>query len=259
MALSKKQKERYARHIILNGIGESGQERILNSKVLIIGAGGLGSSVALYLSAAGIGTIGIVDNDQVELSNLQRQIIHTTNDLGRLKVESAKETMTAINPDINVKIYKTYINENNIMDMIKEYDFIVDATDNFTTKFLINDACVLLEKPFSHAGILRFSGQIMTYIPGKGPCYRCVFSAPPPKEELPEDKEIGIIGAMCGVIGSLQATETIKYLTGIGDLLTGKILTYDALTMKFHTMNVPKKNEKCKVCGTHPSIFKIGL
>lgn len=256
MAFTNEQLERYSRHIILQEVGVKGQKKLLNASVLIIGAGGLGAPVALYLAAAGVGTIGIVDADEVDLSNLQRQVIHTTNDVGKAKVKSAAETMEAINPDVTVKTYRTFVDSSNIMDLIKDYDFIIDGTDNFPAKFLINDACVMAEKPFSHAGIIRFKGQLMTYVPGEGPCYRCVFKNPPPKDAVPTCKQAGVIGAMGGVIGSLQAMEAIKYIIGKGDLLTGKLLTYDALKMEFHTIKLPK-DDHCAVCGDEPTITEL--
>ena len=256
MAFTNEQLERYSRHIILQEVGVKGQKKLLNASVLIIGAGGLGAPAALYLAAAGVGTIGIVDADEVDLSNLQRQGIHTTNDVGKAKVKSAAETMEAINPDVTVKTYRTFVDSSNIMDLIKDYDFIIDGTDNFPAKFLINDACVMAEKPFSHAGIIRFKGQLMTYVPGEGPCYRCVFKNPPPKDAVPTCKQAGVIGAMGGVIGSLQAMEAIKYIIGKGDLLTGKLLTYDALKMEFHTIKLPK-DDHCAVCGDEPTITEL--
>lgn len=249
MTLSEEQKERYARHISLKEIGEEGQKKLIASKALIIGAGGLGSPAAMYLAAAGVGTIGIADADMVDLSNLQRQIIHTTADLGRPKVISAKETMTDINPEIKVNAYQTRVTEDNIADLIRDYDIVLDACDNFETKFLINDACVAAKKPFVHAGILRFQGQLMTYVPRKGPCYRCVFRDIPPKDEIPTAREMGIIGAMAGVIGSLQAMEAVKYITGAGDLLTGYLLTCDALSMQFRKIKLPARTEDCPSCG----------
>lgn len=256
MAFTNEQLERYSRHIILQEVGVKGQKKLLNASVLIIGAGGLGAPAALYLAAAGVGTIGIVDADEVDLSNLQRQVIHTTNDVGKAKVKSAAETMEAINPDVTVKTYRTFVDSSNIMDLIKDYDFIIDGTDNFPAKFLINDACVMAEKPFSHAGIIRFKGQLMTYVPEEGPCYRCVFKNPPPKDAVPTCKQAGVIGAMGGVIGSLQAMEAIKYIIGKGDLLTGKLLTYDALKMEFHTIKLPK-DDHCAVCGDEPTITEL--
>jgi thiazole biosynthesis adenylyltransferase ThiF len=257
MAFSNEQLERYARHIILKEIGVKGQKKLLNGKVLIIGAGGLGAPAAMYLAAAGVGTIGIVDADEVDLSNLQRQIIHATADVGKPKVISAKETMEAMNPDVKVIAIQEFVSSENIMDLIADYDFIIDGTDNFPAKFLINDACVMAKKPFSHAGIIRFKGQLMTYVPDQGPCYRCVFKNPPPPDAVPTCKQAGVVGAMGGVIGSLQAMEAIKYLTGVGDLLTGSLLTFDAITMTFHKIKLPKANGTCAVCGDNPTITEL--
>ncbi|MDO5546281.1 MAG: molybdopterin-synthase adenylyltransferase MoeB [Eubacteriales bacterium] len=256
MAFTNEQIERYSRHIILKEVGVKGQKKLLNAKVLIIGAGGLGAPAALYLAAAGVGTIGIADADVVELSNLQRQIIHATADIGKPKVASARESMLAVNPDIQVNTYHTFIASDNILDIIRDYDFILDGTDNFPAKFLINDACVMAGKPFCHAGIIRFQGQLMTYVPGQGPCYRCVFKNPPSKDAVPTCKQAGVIGAMAGVIGCLQAMEAIKYITGAGQLLTGHLLTYDALKMEFRKIRVPK-DENCAVCGSHPTITRL--
>lgn len=257
MAFSNEQLERYSRHIILKEVGAKGQKKLMNGKVLIIGAGGLGAPAAMYLAAAGVGTIGIADADEVDLSNLQRQIIHGTADIGKAKVKSAKETMNAMNPDVTVNTYRTFVTSENIMELIEGYDFIIDGTDNFPAKFLINDACVLAKKPFSHAGIIRFQGQLMTYVPGEGPCYRCVFKNPPPKDAIPTCKQAGVIGAMGGIIGSLQAMEAMKYLLGAGNLLTGKLLTYDALRGDFRTVPLPKKSTNCGVCGEHPTITEL--
>lgn len=257
MAFSNEQLERYARHIILKEIGVKGQKKLLAGKVLIIGAGGLGAPAAMYLAAAGVGTIGIVDADEVDLSNLQRQIIHLTADVGKPKVISAKETMEAMNPDVKVIAMQEFVSSENILDLIKDYDFIIDGTDNFPAKFLINDACVMAKKPFSHAGIIRFKGQLMTYVPGQGPCYRCVFRDPPPKNAVPTCKEAGVVGAMGGVIGSLQAMEAIKYLTGVGELLTGRLMTFDAIKMEFRTITLPSHVANCPVCGEHPTITEL--
>ncbi|SHO47706.1 HesA/MoeB/ThiF family protein [Anaerocolumna xylanovorans] len=257
MAFTNEQLERYSRHIILKEVGAKGQKKLLNSKVLIIGAGGLGAPAAMYLAAAGIGTIGIADADEVDLSNLQRQIIHGTKDVGKAKVKSAKETMNEMNPDVTVNTYRTFVTSENILELIKDYDFIIDGTDNFPAKFLINDACVMAGKPFSHAGIIRFQGQLMTYVPGRGPCYRCVFKNPPPKDAVPTCKQAGVIGAMGGVIGSLQAMEAMKYLLGIGDLLTGYLLTYDAITMNFRKIKLPAADKNCGICGEHPTITEL--
>jgi len=255
MAFSNEQLERYSRHIILSEVGVKGQKKLMEAKVLIVGAGGLGSPAALYLAAAGVGTIGIADADEVDLSNLQRQVIHTTPDIGKAKVLSAKETMLAINPEITVNTHSLFVNSDNIMELVAAYDFIIDGTDNFPAKFLINDACVLSKKPFSHAGIIRFKGQLMTYVPGEGPCYRCVFREPPPPDAVPTCRQAGVIGAIGGIIGSLQAMETVKFIIGKGDLLTGFLLTYDALKMEFRKIKLPQV-KNCAVCGDDPSIFK---
>jgi len=255
MAFSNEQLNRYSRHIILSEVGVKGQKKLMDAKVLIVGAGGLGAPAALYLAAAGVGVIGIADADEVDLSNLQRQVIHTTPDVGKAKVLSAKETMQAINPDVTVNTHRLFVNAENIMELIAAYDFIIDGTDNFPAKFLINDACVLAKKPFSHAGIIRFKGQLMTYVPGEGPCYRCVFKEPPPPDAVPTCRQAGVIGAIGGIIGSLQAMETVKYIIGKGDLLTGSLLTYDALKMDFHKIKLPKV-KNCAVCGESPSITK---
>ena len=257
MAFTDEQLERYSRQIILKEVGVKGQEKLLNGKVLIIGAGGLGSPAAMYLAAAGVGTIGIADADVVDLSNLQRQILHGDTDLCRPKVLSAKESMECINPDVKVNTYHTFVMSDNIRELIREYDFIIDATDNFSSKFLINDACVMEGKSFCHGGIIRFQGQLMTYVPGQGPCYRCIFQSPPPKDAAPTGKQAGVIGAVAGVIGCLQATEAVKYLLGIGDLLVGRLLTYDAMKMEFRTIKLPKKVPSCPVCGEHPTITEL--
>lgn len=257
MSFTNEQLERYSRHIILKEIGAKSQKKLLNAKALIIGAGGLGAPAAMYLAAAGVGTIGIADADDVDLSNLQRQIIHATKDLGKPKVQSAKETMNELNPDVTVNTYHTFVTSENIREIIRDYDFIIDGTENFPAKFLINDACVMEKKPFSHAGIIRFKGQLMTYVPGEGPCYRCVFKNPPPKDAVPTCKQAGVVGAMGGVIGSLQAMEAIKFIVGKGQLLTGHLLTYDALTMEFRKIKLPHNTENCPVCGTHPTITQL--
>lgn len=257
MPFTDRQLERYSRHIILKEIGVKGQKKLLNGSVLIIGAGGLGAPAALYLAAAGVGRIGIADADIVDLSNLQRQIIHTTADIGKPKTQSAKESMEAINPDVKIVEYREFVNSKNILDLIADYDFILDGTDNFPAKFLINDACVMAKKPFVHAGIIRFRGQLMTVLPGISPCYRCVFKNPPPKDAVPTCRQAGVVGAMAGVIGSLQAMEAVKFLTGAGELLAGKLLTYNALTNEFHTVKLPPRKEGCAVCSDHPTITKL--
>lgn len=254
MDFSNEQLERYSRHFVLREVGMKGQKKLLEAKVLIIGAGGLGSPAAMYLASAGIGTIGIADMDEVKLSNLQRQIIYTTDSLGRLKVESAKEWIQKMNPDVTVHAYHTAVSSENIMDLIQDYDYILDATDNFPAKFLVNDACVIAKKPYSHAGIIRFKGQLMTYVPGEGPCYRCVFKNPPPKDAVPTCKQVGVMGAVGGVIGSLQALEAVKYILGTGELMTGHLLTYNALTAEFRKVKLPEQIKDCAVCGEHPTI-----
>jgi len=258
MRLTDTQLERYSRHIILNEVGAKGQQKLLESKVLIIGTGGLGSPAAMFLAAAGVGTIGLVDFDAVELSNLQRQIIHFTPDVGKPKVFSAKEKINQMNPDVEVVTYREMVNSRNIIDIIKDrdYDFIIDGTDNFPTKFLINDACVMLKKPFSHAGIIRFDGQTMTYVPEKGPCFRCIFQNPPPPDAIPTCRQAGVLGVMGGIIGTIQATEAIKYLLGIGELLTGYILIYNALKMEFRKVKINKR-ESCEICGKNPTIKEL--
>jgi molybdopterin/thiamine biosynthesis adenylyltransferase len=259
MAFSDEQLERYSRHIILKEVGAKGQRKIMDGKVLIIGAGGLGAPAAMYLAAAGVGTIGIADADAVDLSNLQRQIIHTTADVGKPKVLSAQETMQAMNHDVEVVTYHEWINSSNITDIINDrnYDFIIDGTDNFPIKFLINDACVMLGKPFSHAGIIRFQGQLMTYLPGKGPCYRCVFHNPPPADAVPTCRQAGVLGVMGGVVGTLQASEALKFFLGLEEsLLCGYLLTYNALTMEFRKIKLAA-NPGCQVCGKEPSITTL--
>lgn len=256
MDFNEEQIERYSRHIILGEVGVEGQQKILNSKVLVIGTGGLGAPAAMFLAAAGVGTIGLVDADTVDLSNLQRQIIHQTKDVGKLKVISGKETINDMNPDVNVVTYHTFVDSSNILDIVKDqdYDFIIDGTDNFAAKFLINDACVMAKKPFSHAGIIRFNGQLTTYIPDNDtPCYRCLFKEPPPDGAVPTCREAGVLGVMGGVIGSLQATEALKYILGLGENLAGYLLTYNALTMEFRKVKL-KKQSKCPVCGEDPTI-----
>ena len=251
--LSEAQMERYSRHIILKEVGGKGQQQLFDGKVLIIGAGGLGAPIALYLAAAGVGTIGIADADNVDISNLQRQVIHFTPDVGKPKVESAREKMVALNPDVKVVPYKEWVTAANIMEMISYYDFIIDGTDNFVAKFLINDACVLASKPYSHGGILRFDGQTTTINPRHSACYRCVFPKPPPKAAIPTCSQAGVIGVLPGVLGTIQATEAIKFLLGKGELLNDRLLTYNALRMKFREIPI-KRKVNCPVCGDHPTI-----
>jgi molybdopterin/thiamine biosynthesis adenylyltransferase len=254
--LTDPQIERYSRNILLKEIGVKGQEKLLSGKALIVGAGGLGAPAAWYLAAAGVGTIGIADPDVVDLSNLQRQIIHSTKDVGLAKIESAKRAIEALNPDVRVMAVKEAVTSENALNLISGYDLVLDGTDNFPAKFLINDACVIANKPFVHAGIIRFTGQLITYAPGQGPCYRCLFPAPPPEGAVPTCRQAGVVGAMAGVIGSLQAMEAVKMLTGAGELLVGSLLTYDALKMEFRKIKVGRR-PSCPVCGENPSITAL--
>jgi molybdopterin/thiamine biosynthesis adenylyltransferase len=254
--LSEAQIERYSRQIILEEVGAAGQEKLLASRVLIIGAGGLGAPVGLYLAAAGVGTLGVVDGDKVELSNLQRQVIHHTADVGALKVASAAAKMRAINPDVTVREHPVWAQAGNILDLVRDYDFVIDGTDSFAAKFLINDACYFARKPFSHAGILRFDGQLMTVLPGKSACYRCVFRAPPPPGAVPTCSQAGVLGAVGGVIGALQAAEALKFLLGRGALLTDALLSWNALRMEFRKV-VLRRSPDCPLCGPRPSILAL--
>ena len=251
MSLTDKQRQRYARHLALPEIGEAGQEKLLRSKVLVIGAGGLGSPAAFYLAAAGIGTIGLMDGDTVDLSNLQRQILHTTASVGTNKTESAQERLEALDPSIRIETHPFRLSADNAPKILARYDFVIDATDNFDSKFLIARACHEAKKPWSHAGIGNFHGQTMTIIPGKTACYRCIFhEEDAPKEAIPQ----GPIGALPGIIGSIQAIEAIKYLLGIGKLLTDALLTFDALSMNFRKIAV-RSDPGCALCGvkhSHP-------
>lgn len=255
MDFTEQQIQRYSRHILLQSIGVEGQQLIREGKVLIAGAGGLGSAVALYLAAAGVGTLGIVDHDVVDMTNLQRQVIHFTPDIGKSKVLSAREKINQLNPDVTVIPYHELVTAGNIMNIIRDYDFIVDATDNFPVKFLINDACVIAGKPFSHGSILRFEGQTMTYIPGNA-CYRCVFRNPPPPGIAPGCSQAGILGSIAGMLGTIQATETLKFLTGTGKLLTNRLLFLEALNMDFRTAKFGPDDD-CPVCGRHKIITQF--
>lgn len=256
MGLNEQQIERYSRHILLEELGGTGQEKLLSSSVLIVGAGGLGSPAALYLAAAGVGTLGIIDADKVDLTNLQRQVIHYTSDVGVEKVQSAENKICQINPDVAVKTYHQWAKADNTREIIKEYDFVIDGTDNFAAKFLINDACYFEKIPYSHAGILKFDGQLITILPDESACYRCIFSVPPPAGAVPSCSQAGVLGVLAGVIGSLQATEAVKYLLGIGELLTDTLLTYDALAMEFRKVNL-KRNPNCLLCGENPQITEL--
>lgn len=252
---TEEQLKRYSRHILLQDVGVEGQERIRDAKVLVVGAGGLGSPVCLYLAAAGIGRIGIVDGDVVDLSNLQRQVIHFTADLGTPKVKSAAAKMKAINPDVRVDAYQEFLDSTNALQLIREYDFVVQCTDNFPSKFLVNDACVMEGKPFSHGGILGFEGQTFTHLPGTA-CYRCMFKEPPPAGAVPTCAQAGVLGAIAGMMGTIQAAETLKYVTGAGELLTDRLMCFDARTMQFQSIIVSRP-DSCPICGTHPTIDRL--
>jgi len=241
-----KQSNRYSRQISLSEIGLKGQKKLLSARVLVIGAGGLGSPACLYLAATGIGTIGIVDDDRVELSNLQRQIVHSTSDVGCRKTDSAFNKLSTLNPDIKIRKYNQRLNVSNAARIIRSYDFVIDATDNFETKFLIADICHKTGKPYSHGGVFRFIGQTMTVIPGKTACYRCIFEQPP--EDADNSIPQGPLGTVPGVIGTIQATEAIKYILGIGRLLTNHMLVYDSLGMNFRIIDM-KQNKYCPLCG----------
>ncbi|MBW2366751.1 MAG: molybdopterin-synthase adenylyltransferase MoeB [Deltaproteobacteria bacterium] len=256
MEFTNEQIERYSRHLILSDVGVEGQQKISEAKVLVIGAGGLGAPVLLYLAAAGVGTLGVVDGDVVDLTNLQRQVIHFTADIDKPKVESAKEKIHRLNPDVTVNTYIKSATAENILELIRGYDFIVDGTDNFPAKFLINDACVLAKKPFSHAGILQFVGQTMTVIPGQSACYRCIFPEPPPPNTVPSCSQAGVLGAMAGIFGTLQATEALKYIIGKGVLLTDRLMLFDGIEMEFRNVALTKE-KNCAVCGDNPSITAL--
>lgn len=256
MGFSDKQLERYKRNMILSGVGEEGQQKLLESKVLVVGTGGLGSPAALYLAAGGVGTIGLIDADRVEMSNLQRQIIHSTDDIDAVKVESARETINALNPDVAVETYNMRATAENIGQIISGYDFVIDCTDNFPAKFLLNDACWFERKPLCHAGVLGYEGQMITIIGGETTCYRCIFDSPPAEGSVPDCSQIGVFGILPGVIGTLQATEAVKYLLGIGELVTDALLVYNALTMEFRKVTI-KRNANCRLCGESPEITEL--
>ena len=253
--LTPDQVQRYSRHLIMPNVGSAGQRKLVGAKVLVVGAGGLGSPVSLYLALAGVGTIGVVDFDVVDVSNLQRQILHTDADVGRRKVISAKETLEAHNPDVNVIVHEEPINASNAMDIIPNYDIVVNGADNFATRYLVNDAAYLAGKPLVDGAILVFDGQAATYIPGQG-CYRCLFPDPPPPGEVPNCAEAGVIGALPGLVGSIQALETIKIAMDIGDTLSGRMLIIDALSMEFREIKV-RRNPDCKLCGDEPEVTEL--
>jgi molybdopterin/thiamine biosynthesis adenylyltransferase len=248
--MSEAQVKRYSRHLLVPEVGEQGQFKLLDSKVLLLGAGGLGSPAAYYLAAAGVGTIGIIDDDVVEESNLQRQIIHNTKRVGQYKAESARETIEALNPDVKVITYIERLDETNVARIIADYDVIVDGTDNFPTRYLLNDAAIMANKPVVHGSVFRFEGQLTVFKPNEGPCYRCLYPEPPPPALAPSCAEAGVLGVLPGIIGLLQATETIKVLLGIGDPLVGRLMTYDALAGEFSELRL-FRDPNCPACGEH--------
>ncbi|MEJ2150576.1 MAG: molybdopterin-synthase adenylyltransferase MoeB, partial [Chloroflexota bacterium] len=254
--LSHEEIKRYSRHLIMPEVGMQGQRRLKAGKVLLVGTGGLGSPLGMYLAAAGVGRIGLVDYDTVSESNLQRQIIHGTKDIGRPKLESARERMLDINPYIQIDTYEVPLTSDNALDILEPYDVIVDGTDNFPTRYLVNDACVLLGKPNVYGSIFRFEGQASVFAAKEGPCYRCLFPEPPPPGLVPSCAEGGVLGVLPGTIGTIQATETVKLLLGIGESLVGRLLLYDALAMRFDFVKL-RKNPACPVCGEHPTLTEL--
>ncbi len=257
MDFSEDQIRRYARHIILPEVGGTGQARLLGAKVLVVGAGGLGSPLILYLAAAGVGTIGVVDDDSVDLTNLQRQVLHGTDRIGWSKAESAKAAVAAINPDVSVAAHRFRLDAGNALDLVGRYDIVADGSDNFPTRFLVNDACRLAGKTLVSAAVLRFDGQLATFKTG-GPCYRCLYAAPPPDDETPTCAQAGVLGAMAGVMGSLQATEVLKEILGIGDSLSGHLLIIDALSTTIRKIRL-RPDPACPLCGAAPSIHDLSM
>jgi adenylyltransferase/sulfurtransferase len=247
---------RYSRHFLLPEVGEDGQAKLLQAKVLMVGAGGLGSPAAYYLAAAGVGTLGIIDNDVVDVSNLQRQILHANDRVGTPKVESAKKTLEALNPDVKVIPYQAKLTSENIMEIIKDYDFVVDGCDNFPTRYLVNDACVLTNKPNVHGSIFQFEGQATVFYPRKGPCYRCLYPEPPPAELAPSCAEAGVLGVLPGLIGVIEALEAIKLILGKGDSLIGRLLCFNTLTMEINSLKL-RRDPNCPMCGDHPTIHQL--
>ncbi len=254
-ALTAEQVDRYSRHIIMPQVGPSGQRKIMESSVLIIGAGGLGSPIAVYLALAGIGKIGIVDFDTVDISNLQRQILHQNDDIGKLKAISAKETINAYNPDVEVVTHTVPITSDNSMEIIAQYDYIINGADNFAARYLVNDTCHFLKKPLIDGSILLFDGQVTVYLPGQG-CYRCLYPSPPPPGMVPSCAEAGVLGALCGTVGTIQATEVLKLILGVGESLHGRLLLYDALAMEFRQVRI-RKDPNCVLCSDHPTVTEL--
>lgn len=255
-SLSAEQIKRYSRHIMLPEVGEVGQGKLLDAKVLFLGAGGLGCPSALYLAAAGVGTMGLVDDDVVDESNLQRQVLHNMERLGMPKVESARKTLESLNPDVKVIGHQTRLSSENVLDVIANYDLIVDGADNFPTRYLLNDAALKLGKPVIHASIFRFEGQVTTFLPHDGPCYRCLYPDPPPPGLAPSCQEAGVLGVLPGIIGTLQATEAIKVILGIGKTLSGRLLLFDALGTKFRTLKL-RRDPHCRVCSKPPEEIEL--
>jgi thiazole biosynthesis adenylyltransferase ThiF len=256
MNLNQEQIKRYTRHILLPEIGVEGQKKLLAAKVLVVGAGGLGCPVSLYLAAAGVGTIGLVDFDTIDASNLQRQILFTTEDVGKPKVEVAAKRLKALNPDVTVNTYAVALKSDNIMDILKNYDMIIDGTDNFPTRYLTNDAAALQGKPNIYGSIFRFDGQLTVFKTPEGPCYRCLYPEPPPPGEVPSCAEGGVMGAMVGTIGAMQATEAIKLITGVGTPAIGKLVIYNSLDMQFRNLKL-RKDPNCPLCGEHPTVKEL--
>ena len=255
LPLTPDQVQRYSRHIIMSDVGSGGQRRLLQSKVLIVGAGGLGSPSTIYLALAGVATLGIVDFDVVDISNLQRQILHHTADVGRPKLESARDSILAYNPGVNVVLHETRLESHNAMEIIGQYDLVVNGADNFATRYLVNDACYLLNKPLVDGSILLFDGQATVFIPGEG-CYRCLFPSPPPPRMVPNCAEAGVLGALTGVVGSIQATEALKLILGIGESLSSRLLLIDALSLTFREVKL-RRNRDCPLCGDNPTVTQL--
>jgi adenylyltransferase/sulfurtransferase len=254
--LSVDEVKRYSRHLIIPDVGMAGQKRLKNAKVLVVGAGGLGSPALLYLAAAGVGTLGIVDFDTVDESNLQRQIIHGVSDIGKSKAESARESIAEVNPYVKVILHKERLESDNVMEIFAPYDLIVDGTDNFATRYLVNDACVFLHKPYVWGSIYRFDGQASVFWADYGPCYRCLYPEPPPPGMVPSCAEGGVLGVLCASIGSIQVNEAIKLITGIGEPLSGRLMIYDALEMSYKTVKI-NKDPDCAICGEHPTVTEL--
>jgi sulfur-carrier protein adenylyltransferase/sulfurtransferase len=255
-ALSNEEVQRYSRHLIIPEVGVEGQKRLKNARVVCIGAGGLGSPASLYLAAAGVGTLGIVDFDVVDFSNLQRQILYSSNDVGRRKVEAAAGRLTSLNPEVRVVTHETPLSSANALDILRDYDVVVDGADNFPTRYLVNDACVLLGKPNAYGSIFRFDGQASVFATKGGPCYRCLYPEPPPPGLVPSCAEGGVLGVLPGIIGTIQATEAIKLILGVGTTLAGRLLLLDALSMEFRTMKL-RRDPACPVCGDHPTVTAL--